>query len=70
MGPVYQEHKHSGIKYVTPDERHRGADTGILSARKVVYQLARQQHPERWGKGIRNWSPIYEVYLNPEHVAA
>ncbi|MCY1700964.1 integrase core domain-containing protein [Lelliottia sp. SL45] len=41
------EHKHCGIKYVTPDERHHGADTGILSARKVVYKLARQQHPER-----------------------
>ncbi|EAV2981190.1 IS3 family transposase [Salmonella enterica] len=64
------EHKHSGIKYVTPDERHRGADAGILSARKVVYQLARQQHPERWGKEIRNWSPIYEVYLNPEKEVA
>lgn len=70
VGWYNQEHKHSGIKYVTPDERHRGADTGILSARKVVYQLARQQNPERWGKEIRNWSPIYEVYLNPEKEAA
>ncbi|EIR3572665.1 transposase [Salmonella enterica] len=64
------EHKHSGIKYVTPDERHRGVDTGILSARKEVYQLVRQQHPERWGKEIRNWNPINEVYLNPEKEAA
>ena len=64
------EHKHSGIKYVTPDERHRGVDTRILSARKEVYQLARQQHPERWGKEIRNWNPINEVYLNPEKEAA
>lgn len=28
------EHKHSGIKYVTPDERHRGIDAQILEARK------------------------------------
>lgn len=41
-----------------------------MQARKEVYQLARQQRPERWGKEIRNWSPIYEVYLNPEKEAA
>ncbi|MXF08880.1 transposase, partial [Escherichia coli] len=26
------EHKHSGIKYVTPDERHRGIDAQIREA--------------------------------------
>ncbi|EEQ3016084.1 TPA: hypothetical protein QDV63_004732 [Escherichia coli] len=41
------EHKHSGIKYVTPAERHQGNDMKILAARKAVYQLAREQHPER-----------------------
>ncbi|EAN8329432.1 hypothetical protein EOY42_24975 [Salmonella enterica] len=40
------EHKHSGIKYVTPNERHRGLDVKILAARKSVYRLAHQQHPE------------------------
>ncbi|MCW1830250.1 hypothetical protein OLZ31_26020 [Enterobacter asburiae] len=44
------EHKHSGSKYVTPDERHRGLDMKILAARKSVYMQAHQQHPERWSK--------------------
>ncbi|EKN8423629.1 transposase [Escherichia coli] len=64
------EHKHSGIKYVTPAERHQGNNMKILAARKAVYQLAREQHPERWGKHLRNWDYISEVYLNPEKEAA
>ncbi|EPD0211873.1 hypothetical protein ACR4U3_004661 [Salmonella enterica] len=28
------------------------------------------EQPERWGKEIRNWNPINEVYLNPEKEAA
>jgi hypothetical protein len=64
------EHKHSGIKYVTPDERHQGLDVKILAARKSVYRLAHQQHPERWSKQLRNWDYIAEVYLNPEKEAA
>ncbi|MEC6451503.1 hypothetical protein VXS75_23470, partial [Escherichia coli] len=64
------EHKHSGIKYVTPAERHQENDMKILAARKAVYQLAREQHPERWGKHLRNWDYISEVYLNPEKEAA
>ncbi|MBL5912423.1 IS3 family transposase [Enterobacter asburiae] len=64
------EHKHSGIKYVTPDERHRGLDMKILAARKSVYMLAHQQHPELWSKQLRNWDYIAEVHLNPEKEAA
>lgn len=64
------EHKHSGIKYVTPDQRHRGIDVNILAARKSVYQRAREQHPERWSNETRNWNHIPAVYLNPEKEAA
>ncbi|MGQ3665297.1 IS3 family transposase [Citrobacter braakii] len=64
------EHKHSGIKYVTPDERHRGLDEKILAARKSVYRLAHQQHPERWSKQLRNWEHIPAVNLNPDKEAA
>ena len=64
------EHKHSGIKYVTPDERHRGLDMKILAARKSIYMLAHQQHPERWSKQLRNCDYIAEVHLNPEKEAA
>ncbi|MVW49757.1 transposase [Escherichia coli] len=64
------EHKHSGIKYVTPDERHRGIDAQILEARKKVYREARKRHPERWSKQLRDWELIQAVYLNPEKEAA
>jgi hypothetical protein len=59
------EHRHSGIRYVTPAERHGGHDPTILAARQRVYQAARERHPERWTGSIRNWEPIGEVWLNP-----
>lgn len=60
------EHCHSGIKFVTPAQRHSGQDTVILANRKQVYQTAKNQHPERWSGEIRNWDRIKEVHLNPE----
>ncbi len=36
------EHLHSGIKYVTPSQRHSGMDDAILAKRKEVYQLAKK----------------------------
>jgi len=63
-------HKHSGIKFVTPDERHRLLDIHILKNRKLVYERAKRQHPSRWAKSCRNWKFIHEVYLNPEKEVA
>lgn len=60
------EHCHSGIKFVTPMQRHSGEDIEILARRKVVYQQAKSQNPERWSGNIRNWERIEEVRLNPE----
>jgi transposase InsO family protein len=60
------EHRHSGIRYVTPEERHNGEDEEILTYRQKVYEEARKEHPERWSGKTRNWEPIREVYLNPE----
>jgi len=60
------EHRHSGIRYVTPHERHKGEDEEILAYRLSVYEEAKQKHPERWSGRTRNWEPIKEVYLNPE----
>jgi putative transposase len=59
------EHRHSGIRYVTPAARHAGHDPTILAARQRVYQAARERHPERWTGSTRNWEPIGEVWLNP-----
>ena len=60
------KHCHSGIKFVTPAQRHSGEDIEILAKRKAVYQQAKSQNPERWTGKIRNWEQIKEVYLNPE----
>ncbi len=63
------EHKHSGIKYVTPDERYKSMVLDILHRREVVYQEAQCKHPERWSKQSRNWDFIDEVKLNPDKEA-
>lgn len=63
------EHRHSGIRYVSPAQRHAGEDTTILAARHELYLLARERHPRRWSGITRNWMPIAEVTLNPERDA-
>lgn len=59
-------HKHRGINYVTPHQRHTGQDVEILAKRHAVYQEARERHPQRWSRDTRNWSPVGTVWLNPE----
>ena len=60
------EHRHSGIRYVTPDQRHRGEDVAILERRHVLYRQARARHPERWSGNTRDRSPVGAVTLNPD----
>lgn len=57
-------HQHSGINFVTPHSRHQELDKEILEKRTVVYQQAKQNHPNRWSTQIRNWEHIDNVYLN------
>ena len=59
-------HRHSGIRYVTPAQRHAGQDRCLLDARHAVYQDARERNPRRWSGQTRNWQPIGVVTLNPE----
>jgi len=59
------EHRHSAIRYVTPSQRHRGEDQGLLKQRAAVYEAARQRNPQRWSGKTRNWDPVKEVWLNP-----
>jgi transposase InsO family protein len=62
-----EQHRHSGIKFVTPSQRHRGEDGALLKKRNSVYTLAKSTYPERWnGRATRNWDRITTVYLNPE----
>ena len=58
------EHKHRNLKFVSPIERHSGADRAIFAKRTALYELARATHPARWSRGIRNWSLPNEVWLN------
>jgi transposase InsO family protein len=60
------QHRHSGIQYVTPDQRHRGADRELLANRDQVYIRAREDNPRRWSRHTRNWQPVGPVALNPE----
>lgn len=59
-------HLHSGINFVTPSDRHTGKEIETLSKRTAVYALAKASHPERWSGPTRNWSPVGDVWLNPE----
>jgi transposase InsO family protein len=59
-------HLHSGIRYVTPAQRHAGEDAGILERRHQTYQAARAANPGRWSGKTRNWSFIGTVTLNPD----
>ena len=59
-------HKHSGLKFTTPEQRHTGEATAILEHRQKVYRVARERHPNRWNGEIRNWGLPEIVWLNPE----
>ena len=60
------EHRHSALRFVTPDQRHRGEDRCLLASRHQVYELARAARPERWSGRTRNWQSVGSVWLNPE----
>ena len=59
----------SGIRYVTPAQRHAGQDGRVLAARHAVNQDARKRNPQRWSGRTRNWTPVGVVTLNPERDA-
>lgn len=61
------EFLHSGIKFVTPHQRHTGKDVEILSKRDEVYKAARQKKPERWSGETKDWIRTDQVALNPTH---
>jgi len=60
------QHLHSGVKFVTPIQRHEGDEEEILRQRTEVYLKAKNANPNRWSKEIRDWSGIEKVLLNPE----
>lgn len=67
-----REHRHSAIRYVTPNQRHSGEERQLLQRRDVLYKAAKQRNPARWSSKTRNWDAVTGVWLNPpkEHQAA
>lgn len=60
------KHLHSGLKFVTPDQRHSGVATTILNSRAMVYKLAKKSRPKRWSGDTRDWSLPDSITLNPD----
>ena len=63
-----QEHRHSGLNFLTSNQRHDGQSSQILAQRKKVYEEAKPKPPEGWSRSARNWTPEETVWLNPDHV--
>jgi transposase InsO family protein len=63
-----EKHLHSAIEFVTPNDRHSGADIAILDNRRKVYAAAQNRHPERWSRHHRQWNRPVIVTLNPDKV--
>jgi putative transposase len=60
------QHLHSALKFVTPQQRHSGVDDEIRVKRDHVYKHAKNLRPERWASNTRNWDIADTVTLNPE----
>jgi len=60
------EHLHSAISFVTPNDRHDGRDIEILERRRAVYHDARRRNPARWSGQPRRWTRDDVVVLNPQ----
>jgi len=43
------------LKFVTPNQCHRGEDVQIRQQRRQVYLQAREHYPLRWSRDICNW---------------
>lgn len=65
-----EEHRHSGINFVTPSERHAGLDKALLRRREGLFAAARARNPNRWSGATRDWARVNVVYLNPARAEA
>lgn len=60
------EHRHCGIQFVTPAQRHERLDQALLARRHALYQAAKAKNPNRWSGKTRNWQRLERVDLNPQ----
>lgn len=57
------EHLHSGLGFVTPEDRYSGRDKSLLVQRRAVYAQARRAAPHRWSHPPRPWERAGPVLL-------
>jgi len=58
-------HRHIGIKFVTPQQRHIGQAEEICNHRAVIYKQARQRNPRRWTRSTLCWRQPEVVWIIP-----
>ena len=54
-------HRHTGIKFLTPHQRHSGAAKAICQQRSEVYETARRANPSRCSRSAPCWRIPEEV---------
>ena len=59
------KHLHSGIAYVTPDQKHSLLADQIIAQRNEVKQRAYKDHSYRWSRPLSRLTTPQLVYLNP-----
>ena len=64
VGWYNDRHRHSGIGFVTPSQRHSGEAVAISHYRGRVYEQARQRHPRRWSRRTCCWRQPEVVWIN------
>ena len=64
-----QEHLHSSIGYVTPEQMRTGQAEAIFKLRNATMRKAVMAYPERWeSRLVKQWSVTREVVLNPDTI--
>ena len=58
------EHRLSGIKYVTPNQRHFGEADAICAVRQPIYSKALMENSRRWSRPPRCWKQPESVRIN------
>lgn len=59
------DHHHSGLKFLTPNQRHNGSSEDILNRRKEILETAKTKNPERWTGPVQDCTIEQAVWLNP-----
>jgi len=60
------QHRHSGIRMLTPESVHYGHAAEVLDARHAVLVTAQREHPERFVRGVpRPQQAPHAAWINP-----